>query len=362
MKKKRNIPAFVFCLIGFFILFYFGTGFFISSASRKFIPNLKAQIEANTPYKVERLDFKNASLTSFNRVTWRGIEGVLLVDSHPYIEKGTKLDFYMSKLAVGFKNLSFEDLIIHGSGFAVEAQGAKKPVGYSDLVSASHSYEDGQLAITNFRYEVPFPENLGASSSANELEEFVKVQFQRLYSILSEGNAPDDFLFEGGIEISLGRKGYRLRLSSIEENGASKIRLHNKDVLNLSGDFKNWFTRGEADVIARNPLKAARLLQIKLYAEKKAEEDVKNVEDGSRDAYRHILWSYLLTKEFGPKLAAEITDAHEAEVPYSNEHVKEMDMVNSRIGREYLSRAVPEVDVFETLRSDRNVILLDRSL
>jgi len=362
MKKKKNVPAVVFCLIGFFLLFYFGAGFVIRNASKKFIPNLVNQIELNTPYEVESFDFKNATISSLKQVTWKGIEGVLVVDSHPFIEKGTKLDFYISKLGIGFKDFSFDELVVHASGFAVEAQGAKKPVDYKSLVSASQSFEDGQLAITNLRYDVLFPEELDTSSSSNELEMFVKEQFQHLYGILSEGNVPEDFLFEGGIEISLGSKGYRLRLASIEEDGGMRIRLHDRDVLNLSGDFKNWFTRGEAAVIARNPLKAARLLQIKLYAEKKADEDVKDVEDGSKDAYRHILWSYLLTKEFGPKLAAEITDAHESEVPYSSEQIKEMDMVNSRIGRQYLSNKVAEVDVFETLRTDKNVILVDRSL
>ena len=80
--------------------------------------------------------------------------------------------------------------------------------------------------------------------------------------------------------------------------------------------------------------------------------------DGSvpEDAYRHVLWSYLLTQEFDAEFAEKVTDAHEIGSTTNTEAEHRMDYNNNAVGRRYAAEGVAEPEVLSRVRRDPAVI------
>jgi len=74
------------------------------------------------------------------------------------------------------------------------------------------------------------------------------------------------------------------------------------------------------------------------------------------DAYRHVLWSYLLTNEYGVDFAKEITDAHEIGLTDNTEADHEMDYNNNEVGRKYAGESLTESVLLTMVMTDPAVI------
>ena len=117
-------------------------------------------------------------------------------------------------------------------------------------------------------------------------------------------------------------------------------------------------TEAEIEVLSSYPLRVARLLRIKNYSKKKAGRLA--VQDNfPQDAYRHVLWSWLITKEFGPEFAEMVTDAHEVGAKYADdEWATNMDYNNNTLGRKYFAMGIKENGLQAKVLSDPDVIKL----
>lgn len=78
------------------------------------------------------------------------------------------------------------------------------------------------------------------------------------------------------------------------------------------------------------------------------------------DAMRHAIWSCRLTVEFGPRIAQEITDAHEG--PHQDgsqdpEEEKNMDLHNNTVGRQMAGQS----DMRSAMKYSAEVTSLARS-
>jgi hypothetical protein len=124
-------------------------------------------------------------------------------------------------------------------------------------------------------------------------------------------------------------------------------------------------------VIARNPLKAAQLMKIRDKAETAAQLAAQQNPKIPEDAYRHTLWSYLLTKMYGEPFAKEVTDAHEAYM--DEEEIRKaglinwnsasyQDLVNNAAGRQYAAMGYPESSILERVLTDPAIVRDDEAV
>jgi hypothetical protein len=82
------------------------------------------------------------------------------------------------------------------------------------------------------------------------------------------------------------------------------------------------------------------------------------------DAFRHVWWSYHLTKAFGPEFSKELTDAHEfrsdsQEMGSTVRNIETnhaMDYHNNKIGSDYALQGYPEGSLLERTMKDPDVI------
>ncbi len=118
--------------------------------------------------------------------------------------------------------------------------------------------------------------------------------------------------------------------------------------LRAAGHLDRHLTEAAIKVIAENPDKAIRIAEITEYAQRRAKEESSKNPDVCQDSYRHILWSYLLTKEFGAVFAEEVTTAHEIGSSNSAAETRK-DLYNNAIGRKLADRNMSEDDILDVL-------------
>ena len=99
-----------------------------------------------------------------------------------------------------------------------------------------------------------------------------------------------------------------------------------------------------AEVIAHYPNKVPAMLRITREAKQKSQHQKGQNNSFPEDAYRHIYWSYHLTRALGPELAKEITDAHET-APGNSKRERQMDYHNNEVGRSYANENLSNEDI-----------------
>lgn len=169
--------------------------------------------------------------------------------------------------------------------------------------------------------------------------------------------------FEGTVTFSfrgVTTAGIRVR----QEGAESRLTIDENDLLALSVrlGLKLPLTRDEATLLARHPLRVPRLLVIRDEARARAEEERRRDDSFPEDAYRHLLWSYLLTATYGEQFASEVTGAHERGITGNTTAERLMDLSNNALGRWYAKIGVPAAALPDRARRDHRVIRTPREV
>lgn len=130
-----------------------------------------------------------------------------------------------------------------------------------------------------------------------------------------------------------------------------------EDLVSVSGSA---LTPAEIELVSKYPLQAPHMLYIFEYAVQTSLAAANRDAAVPQDAYRHLLWSYLLTKRFGPELAEEITDAHEIGSTTNTEADHRMDYHNNDLGREYAVEGKREDEILVLAKRDPRVVRVAR--
>jgi hypothetical protein len=134
-----------------------------------------------------------------------------------------------------------------------------------------------------------------------------------------------------------------------------KIRINPEVLKSIAWQMNEELTDAETALLADNPFKIQDLFSIMATA-RNASEKYKNSDMIPEDAYRHVLWSYLLTTEYGPEFAQKVTNAHEEGDLSDTEAEHEMDYHNNAIGREYALEKYKKIEILSRMLNDTRVI------
>jgi len=135
-----------------------------------------------------------------------------------------------------------------------------------------------------------------------------------------------------------------------------------EDILKLgqkmyeTGQLNRQLTQDEADLFARNYEKMGRLKEIADHAELEAHKAHSADINVPEDAYRHVLWSYLLTKEYGPEFALQVTNAREQGDNTNTPAEHRQDYNNNKVGISYAKKGYEEKDILKRVMEDPKVI------
>jgi len=179
----------------------------------------------------------------------------------------------------------------------------------------------------------------------------------KIVELVTSGTAHLPMKAEGTLQFDLKNRPTTLRLKVQETPEGHALALEAADVEKLSERFAEKLTAVEVTLVATNPLRAPKLLRIKDDAESTAASAHAQDPTVPQDAYRHILWSYLLTKQFGKEFAEQVTGAHQQGDTGNTPSERDMDLHNNRIGRQYADAGLQRTQILQKLSEDKDVIL-----
>ncbi|HEX9782257.1 MAG TPA: hypothetical protein VGA56_05930 [Opitutaceae bacterium] len=193
------------------------------------------------------------------------------------------------------------------------------------------------------------------------LEDSVLLVEEQIRRLLREGTFHLPARISGEAQFQILGKWHDVTVTSRAENGVTGLLLDVEDVREIAKAYLLPLTDAEVDLVARNPVRAPALLRISQQAYASAQAYRRSEPGYPYDAYRHVYWSWLLTREFGTEFSEQVTDAHEIRPTYETSAAsRRMDLNNNAVGRAYALANVPEGEIHRRVLTDPNIIRRER--
>jgi hypothetical protein len=162
--------------------------------------------------------------------------------------------------------------------------------------------------------------------------------------------------FRGTARFRVGEQWQEARLRTETMQGVLTMVVEPDDVRRISRSYEHPLTEAEMEIVAQHPFRVPTMLALAERATVAARDRRRRERTFPEDAYRHVLWSWLLTREFGPEFSEQVTDAHEIGATYEfGSANRRMDLRNNAVGRAYALAGVPEAALVERVLTDPNV-------
>jgi len=157
-------------------------------------------------------------------------------------------------------------------------------------------------------------------------------------TLFRENSIPDPMEFNGVALLNLDGNSIKIRMSTERNDQRTYLIFNKEDILSATKDFSDVeISDKEAQLISQYPARTLHILKITRDARRISNNLKSNHSDFPDDAFKHIYWSYHLSRTFGPDFAKEITDAHET-LPNNTAQQRAMDFHNNEIGRKLVSK------------------------
>jgi hypothetical protein len=177
---------------------------------------------------------------------------------------------------------------------------------------------------------------------------------EKLQALFSENYAIGEVEFSGEVILDIEGVTQVAKLYTEREGETFKLRFREDDIRAIAQATGMDLVPEQIEIVSLYPLRAPVILaltdQARALATQHAPDDV-----WLQDALRHVIWSFLLTRTFGPAFATAVTDAQELR-PGNTPDERTMDFHNNAIGRRFVSENVPLADLPRRVRSDPDVI------
>ncbi len=218
--------------------------------------------------------------------------------------------------------INFDDRLI---GVRIEGLAVDFP--QAEASSGKHKKIE---AIAHFKTRLDFTE---PQKAARQIETLVK----DLLRFIRTGKSKTPIEFQGTAAFELNGQTAQGRLRTDRVLEESTLVMDREDLKNfVSKHLTEPLTDAEIELIAEYPLRAPNLLKIRDNSQADARAAKEKSPGVPEDAYRHVLWSYRLTKAYGEVFSKQATDAHEQKSPGENfDAENKKDLQNNALGRRY---------------------------
>lgn len=339
-RVKKIFLWLFFLLIVLLVGAYFAANSMLNSVTQKAMQTLPKQAR-KVGMKIEDPTFQKAKITGLNAATWNTIDAQLSFPKNQSFDKKRVFNLHIDQLSVWLAagdaaTVAIKDLEINSS-----------------LPSATKQAEVEELNNSQQRIFFPYLE-CQLDWQLFDPKTSIEDNLPKIVELITNGDATMPMTGEGTIEFNLKNKPVILRLF-VEEPG-NQLKLDESDVKKIAGLFREKLTDAEIELVAANPLRTPELLRIKDDAESSARKAKVKDPTIPEDAYRHVLWSYLLTKKYGAEFAEQVTDAHEQGDTGNTPAERDMDYNNNSLGRQYAEQGLKRGQLLRKATKDPQVI------
>lgn len=346
-------------LVFLFILFvgsglYFVSGVILEMASERSIDYILRHI-THSEVEYTRPSYRSVNLSSFNAVTWKEVSFDLRRARSETDKAGEVLLLKIGALTMSLDSLAERAVLLSAKGLSASTK-AKGAVGQPGVSGAGGHFEKGELKI-RLTLE-SFSEAVVTRQGRDLMAE--------LHRFAAGGATTLPLAFTATNLFEIKGSPYRARLLVEQKNGEYRLVMDRDDVRIIAATMSGGkSTSADIEVISRNPVRAPELLRIRDKAASTAKLARQQDPNIPEDAYRHVLWSYLLTKAYGEGFAKEVTDAHEMladQEKLSKEEILKrhidsyQDLYNNAAGRRYAAMGYPEARILRYVLTADDII------
>lgn len=236
---------------------------------------------------------------------------------------------------------------VPSGAFKVLARKVNLASSHPDKPLLSNQYNIRNIAVEFVEYETYV--------SILDPDQSMRRVYKDLAQLLARGDTTGRLRMQGVVYFDFGKAGVLpQRFTTRSDRELTRIVLNRDDLDQVAPKFASRLSQGDLNLVADHPLKAPRLLEIRRETEEKSRELRWAQKNFPEDVYRHVLWSYLLTKEYGSEFAETVTNAHESG-SYNTEEEMAKDRRNNRIGIYYALNDVPEAKILSRIQSDPRI-------
>ena len=332
---KTFIKLLVIVLV-LFVGIYFGANIILKKVAVTTIEYLQPKLEEKGIHVV-RFNYNKIRLASYNQFNISDIDLDFRLNKEMFDKESFSANVKAKTLKVRFADFNRPSLFLEVVDFSLyiepDEESARKPF--------------GRLENAHISSRLPVYLKNPIESAKEALAE-VKALFK-------DSKSPVDATLSTKVFLGLDEKELGVRLFSIRENDTTYLRFDADDILAAAHMMELDMVLAEAEIIARHPGKSPKMIKITRDAKRLSKLEKALDAAFPEDAYKHIYWSYHLTREFGPELAKEITDMHETTAGNTRQE-RLMDFHNNEIARKLAGQVLSEDDLKKLVLTSSEII------
>jgi len=299
--------------------------------------------------KVEFARFGDVGLNGLQAVQWKEFVAVINAPQYISVAPGEEVVF-----SIGEMNLDLPRLLKGVAAITAQDIGIRvkrNPDAVESLEAQMEGINQGQLVA-----EIPI-----VLTDKEKLVASLMEMPQKAMQFLQDGKTSIPFGFRAKSVFKIGGSVMEADITTQKHGGYFFLVMSPDDLRKIATKLNAELTEEEIRLVALNPLLAPAMLKITNVA--RTQSEAAHAKDATipEDAYRHVLWSFLLSKAFGPAFAEKITNAHEiGSVQFNTEADHRMDYNNNRVGRDYAKAGYAEGQILQRAMTDPQVIRAPR--
>ena len=323
---------------------YLFSGYILTLASQKAI-DYAVSIAAQNDIKLDSVKFQSVKPNSFTSITWKGLSASGMVTKSSVAATDRKVSGSVEEITLSVENIQDRVLLLVVKGAKMNSQDQDASPQKASK-EGPDQLEGGDLKI---KIQISSMDPRGIISQVEGLS-------RNVMRFLKEGRSTIPIEFSGTVAFKIREQPLKAKVSVKREGDEYCLVMDKDDLIKICKQLGQKVYDTEMEVVAENPIRAPRLLKIRDYAEDTAYNAYEKNHLVPEDAYRHVLWSYLLTNAFGEEFAEKVTTAHETGATDNSPGESEQDYNNNAIGRRYARAGYAEASILRRVLTDPQVI------
>lgn len=332
---KTLIKTAIFFLV-IFLIAYFSANFILKKLTTRAITELTPRLEQNGII-IENFNYSGIHLNSYNSCAITDIDLDFYLNKKMYGKESFKAQFNAQSITVRFADFNNPSFFFTLKDFSIfiepEDNSDKRPFG-----KLNDGYVKSRIPIY---LKTP--------------EESARAILAEVKTLFHENKTPLDLEIMVDVLLGIDDKEVKVGLFTVRDDSWTYLKFDDEDIQKAAREFDLDLAEKEAEIISNYPSKVPEMIKITRDAKRFSKTEKSKDKSFPEDAFRHIYWSYHLTRAFGPELANEITDAHET-APGNTKNERLMDYHNNEIGRTYAAQIISREQIKKLVLNSNEVI------
>jgi Domain of unknown function (DUF6973) len=322
-------------IVAITVIGYFAGNYLLTKLSHKYVSELKSKLKAKGLF-IEELSYSGITIRSLRRLSVNDVILTFKLDKEIYGRESFHSSFRAQNILIKLVSIQEAEITLSLQNFSLRVVPAE----------TTERQTFGEFEQASFSSTIPI--NLRTPEASAKL---VLLQVENLF----KQNKAVGLNLSGIAKITIGDEHVQLRVKTVNKMDSVFLQFEQTDIIQAAKIFDIELAVKEAEVIASQPSLVPDMIRITSEARRKSRAYRNKDKSFPEDAFRHVYWSYHLTRELGVFLAKEITDAHET-APGNTANERAMDYHNNKFARDLAKAKLSEKQLLNLVLSSKEII------